>query len=119
MKETRESGAYLTVIRLSAEDMPLTQRIRETAPLVKKSIEALSGGNCQLAFTSQDGSAFGWLMRSARDAGAIARVLKGELGGGTAALLQSDSVLVVEIGPDFSGHGFTRAWTWIQHHGTR
>jgi hypothetical protein len=27
-----------------------------------------------------------------------------------------DPILVLEIGEDFSGRGFSRAWTWLQHH---
>ena len=29
---------------------------------------------------------------------------------------KDDSILIFEVGSDYNGSGFSRAWTWLQHH---
>lgn len=110
-----EGTRYLIVIRF-ADEGDLRARARESAPKVKAIIERLSEKECQLAFTSRDGSVFGYLLKVAVPLGQIRATLFGEMGGGTAALLRADHYFAVECGNGHDGLGFSRAWTWLQHH---
>lgn len=107
---------YLVHIRLGA-GKPATNRVERSAAGVKEILVRLSLGknNCQLAYTSHDGASFGFFLKTTRYAAAIRNVLESP-GVGPHPLLDEDSILIVEIGEDFKGHGFSRAWTWLQHH---
>lgn len=115
----RPTKAFLVVIRFAGDtDRELRARISSSGPAVKATIERIGAGSCQLAFTSGDGSTFGWLVQASHSAHDILRELQGNAGPkhGTAPTLTDDNVLIVEIGPDFSGYGLSRAWTWLQRH---
>lgn len=110
-----EASIYFVLIKYKG-DVPTIQRIRESAPLVKSAIEKLSRNDCQLVFTSDSGDCFGYLLNT----NVPARVIRAELDGqtqssGSSPLRTDDDVLVVEVGDDFHGRGFSRAWTWLQH----
>ena len=63
----------------------------------------------KLAWISADASMFGFFMKSDRPLPVIrAEVMEG--------LLNDDSIIVLELGEDFTGHGFSNGWTWLQHH---
>lgn len=119
---------YLVHIRIGSGKPPL-HRIKQAAAGVKEVLESLTvgTGNCKLAYTTQDGSSFGYFIKTNRHAGAIRAQL--ECPGNPdnhllenpkphipPPLLGEDSILVIEIGEDFSGNGFSKAWTWLQHH---
>lgn len=112
-----DKTTYLVIIRFGDAGV-ITARVRESAPLIKKTIEKLSDGECQLAFTSRDGSAFAYLMKTT----APLPVVRAELFGtsqnarGASPLLDGDSYLAIEVGAGFDGVGLSRAWTWLQHH---
>lgn len=115
----RPTAAYLVVIRFVGDtDKELRARISSSGPAVKATIERISAGRCQLAFASGDGCTFGWLAQAPISAHDIMRELQGNAGPkhGTAPTLTDDNVLIVELGPDFSGYGLSRAWTWLQRH---
>jgi len=87
----------------------------------------MSDGEYQLAYTSHDGATFGFFLKthlvSAQIRGKIAspgkerdimdRNSPAPLG---SPFLNDDAMLVLELGPDFSGIGLSRGWTWLQHH---
>ncbi|HJT63105.1 MAG TPA: hypothetical protein VJ797_15655 [Burkholderiales bacterium] len=105
----------LIVIRFG-DETPVKVRAPKAAPAILAVIQRCSGGEHQLAFTSRDGSVFGYLLKTTRPLGALRAELYGETGAGTAALLNEDHFFAVELGADFDGRGFSRAWTWLQHH---
>lgn len=107
---------YILIIRLG-ESKPSVQRIREAAPKIKEAVEKHSNKDCQLAFTTPDGSIFGYLLQTSKEPSYIRAALTGNLRDDhTPSILRSeDSVLCIEIGDTFSGEGFSRAWTWLQH----
>ena len=110
-----EASIYFVLIKFKG-DVPTIQRIRESAPLVKSAIEKLSRNDCQLVFTSDSGDCFGYLLKTKLPAGVIRAELDGETqSSDTSPLRSDDNVLVVEVGEDFHGRGFSRAWTWLQH----
>lgn len=107
--------AYLVVIRLAGDDNAKA-RIMSSGPAIKATIERISAGACALAFNSADGGTFGWLLQSAKLAHEILRELQGNAGPqhGTSPTMTDDSLLILEVGPDYSGYGLSRAWTWLQ-----
>ena len=106
---------YLVFIVLGASEPITPTRIRESATAAKRIFEDLSGGDCKLAFASSDGASYAYFVRSDLDAHRIRGALDGA-GKHVHALRNSDSCLVVELGKDYTGQGFSQAWTWLQHH---
>ncbi len=111
----KEYRKYFVLIKLG-NSTPILQRVRESAKAIQLAIEKVSNNDCQLVFTSSSGDCFGYLLKTIVPSG----VIKAELDGRTAssdtsALRSDDSVLVLEVGEDFTGTGFSRGWTWLQH----
>lgn len=110
-----EGSIFFVLIKYKG-DVPTIQRIRESAPLVKTAIEKLSRNDCQLVFTSDSGDCFGYFLKTKLPVGVIRAELEGRTESSSSSALRSDDdVLVVEIGKQFDGSGFSRAWTWLQH----
>ena len=107
---------YIVIIRLG-EALPTRERVIEAAPKIRSEIESISKKDCQLAFTTPDGSTFGYLLQASVSAGVInARLCgRGSNDDGPSILRSDDSILVVEVGDDLAGTGFSRAWSWLQH----
>lgn len=101
---------YLVVVQLGQSEVGI-DRIQEAAPAIRQALDEISDGDCQLAFASHDGGTFGFLLRSAMDAGEIRTGLDANQG-----TRSGDSILVLEAGEHFSGTGFSRAGAWLQHH---
>jgi hypothetical protein len=116
---------YLVHIKFGG-DVPLRERIMQSAPILQGHISRLSHGKCQLAWTSDDGGSFAFFMLCDMPAGFIRNQLQspgiadwerrpGRLPREGSALTNADSIFVIEVGEDFSAEGFGRAWTWLQH----
>ncbi|RWY20347.1 hypothetical protein EQH76_24665 [Pseudomonas aeruginosa] len=107
---------YMILIRLANENV--TQKhLRENGPLIKAVIEKYSQKDCQLVFTSPDGSTFGWLLNTEQPLGKLKAALYGKTKDtDTSPLFNGDSFLGMELGKDFEGTGFSNGWTWLQHH---
>ncbi len=105
------------IFRLGRE-ANIKQRVIESAPKIKSVIESLSRNECQLAFTTSDGSTFGYLLKTSASTQSIRAALFGtsDKSTGTSPLLSDDNYLIVEVGQDFDSVGFSRAWNWIGHH---
>ena len=116
---------YLVHIRIGATK-PVTARLEKAAAGVKQILESLvvGAGNFQLAYISHDAASFGFFLKTTAHASTIKSQL--ESPGATAKnpefrmnppLAGEDSILVVEVGDDFSSNeGFGKARTWLQHH---
>ena len=124
---------YLVHVRLGAGKPPTSYRLQTAAAGIKEILEAIAfgTGNLKLAYTSHDGATFGFLIKTYKSSDSIMAELqspgndswtplgrehKSKTEGISPPLLNDDSVLIVEIGDDFIGHGFSKAWTWLQHH---
>ena len=115
---------YLVHVKFGG-DVPLRQRLPEAVPVLKDHVARLARAKAQLAWTSGDGGSFGFFMLCDLPAAAIRSQLQspgvdswqkpGRLPTEGSALTNADSIIVIEIGEDFSGEGFGRAWTWLQH----
>lgn len=107
---------YLIHIRLDDHTFS-AQRAAEIGKTVKEMIAHISKDNHELAYITRDGSSFAFLVKTKLPAGAIMSILEGTQweGDRTAILSKGDKVLILEIGEDFSGLGFSKAWTWLQH----
>lgn len=126
MENAKAEKRFLVHIRIGSA-APSRQRLIDACPAVKATIERLSNGNCQLAYTSSDGGTFGYLLKTSKPSAMIRAEIEGtsnkppkygedEPMPPSSPLLNDDCILVLEIGEDFAGHGFSRAWTWLQRH---
>lgn len=111
-----EQKTYLVLIRLTAENAQ-PSNLRESAPMIKGLIEKYSDQDCQLVFTSPDGSTFGWFLNTKEPLGKLQAALYGKTKDAPfSPLRRGDSFLGLEVGKIFEGTGFSNAWTWLQHH---
>jgi hypothetical protein len=90
-------------------------RIAEAASAVKYLIEQISRGNAQLAYTSHDGATFGFFANVKRNPEQIRGALY-TITIPPAHCAPNDNLLVLELGKQYTGTGFSCAWTWLQHH---
>ncbi len=126
--EEPDSRRYLIVFRY-ANDAQDRERVIESARGIKTLIESMSRGECKLAWTSTDGGSFAYFLRCEKAARWIYNEIMtpGQHGPGhgrydpdevvqSSPMRRGDSLLVVELGEDYYGLGFSNAWTWLQHH---
>jgi hypothetical protein len=106
---------YLVFITIGTNETLTSARIAESAGMAKQTISKISDGEHKLAFASSDGAGYAFFLRCEKDARFIRAALDGA-GEFQPTLRNNDSCLVVELGPDYSGQGFSQAWTWLQHH---
>lgn len=102
---------YLLHIKLG--DKPNAYRIQSAATRIKELVAELSPDH-QLAYTSGDGGTFGFFLKSSLWAHQIASCI--HTPNGPSPLLREDSLIVVEIGKDFSDWGRGKAGTWLKYH---
>jgi hypothetical protein len=113
------------LLHISLGGKPSRTRIAEAAKQIKAIVEEISPDH-QLAYTSGDGSAFGFLLKSTLSANQIAHRVNSPGSDDDPAqtkrmapgspILHDDSLLVLEIGDDVNGVGKTRVQAWFQHH---
>lgn len=87
-------------------------RIREDVPRLLEIAKSASKGEFEQVFRSANADLFGWFLHVPDDE---LHLLKERFVGST-AFRNQDSILVLELGPWFTGKGFSRAWTWLQRH---
>lgn len=112
---------YLLHVNLGGK--PSKSRIAEAAQQINTLVEQLSPDH-QLAYTSGDGSAFGFFLKSSLRAGQIAHKINSPGSNdpnpaqvaAPSPLRNDDSLLVMEIGEDVSMVGKTRVHAWFQYH---
>ena len=111
-----KANRYLAIIKVG-QQQPTIERLREAIPAIQDALRRFSIGDLKLAFSSHDGSTFGILFKSEHHPGAIRSALTASSYGTehTAVILNDDNLLVVQVGEQFSGWHFSRAWTWLQH----
>ncbi len=115
---------YLLHVNLGGK--PSKTRIKEAATQIKELVSQLSPDN-QLAYTSGDGSTFGFLLKSRLWASQIAYGIYSPGENMTSLdpkpiipspLRHEDSLLVLEVGDDVSDIGKAKIRAWFQHHRT-
>lgn len=114
---------FLIHVRIGG-DRFTTQRLQEVAVYVQETLSRISGGDCQLAYTSSDGGTFGFLIATKKHANAILRALESPHEGRhdpeaaikVSALLGGDMILIVELGDDYAERHLGKAGTWLHHH---
>jgi hypothetical protein len=109
---------FLVIVRVG-EKPPPKGRTTEAIGHVKRVAERFSyqGREYQLAFSSHDGATLGlFIMSDAHPNQIRAALYDKPMEVDTPPLLNEDSCLILELGEDFSGRGFSRAWAWLQRH---
>ena len=102
----------LAVVQLGASSD--RGRVRDDVPEIIKALSRCADGAPENAFRSSDGMSFGFFLTSDQPLGKTRSMIEGSTG-----FRNSDALLLLEIGPEVAGAGFSRAWTWLQHHPAR
>lgn len=116
MSIKRDRIRYLILVQLGVVTQ---ERIKECFPRVRKYLEGISGGEMKMIFATPSGDAVGCLFKTHLYAHKIITDLMGTSQNppaGSSILYRDDSAIVVEVGEDFSGTGFSQGWNWLQHH---
>jgi len=104
-----ESVRYILIVELAPSSD--RNRLVNVVPDVIKVIDRFSGGEKEIAFRSSDGLLFAHFFRTRAHHRTVSKALTDVL---THA---KDGYLMFEAGDVRLGtSGFTRAWTWLQHH---
>ena len=109
MTEKAEIKRYIAIVQLKSDST--TERLSRDVPQIIDFISRMSDGPKEQVFRSSDGLLFGYFFNSS----APSAVMRAEFEkcNGTA---NGDALLVFEAGELATGLGFSRAWTWLQHH---
>lgn len=86
------------------------QRIAKDIPGILSVFKRLSNGLPEQVFRSDNGRLFGYFTKSKKSINFFRAEF--EKSGST---INEDTILVLEVGEQFTGLGFSRAWTWLQH----
>jgi hypothetical protein len=108
----RESARYLIVVTLGDSSR---DRLMALAPDLMNVLKGLSAGPVEQAFNSAARDVLGFLFQSKLSAHQIIAQVQSP-NRVEPFLNNSDNLLVVQLGDDFSGFGRSRAWTWLQRH---
>jgi hypothetical protein len=90
------------------------ERLKRVAGITEY-IEQISKKETEFLFKTDDLRTFARMLKTDKSAREITMHLSNP-GNGLPLLLNEDAALVIEIGDDFSGQGFSRTWTWLQRH---
>jgi hypothetical protein len=106
----KESYRCLVVVKL--ESRSNLQRITEAVPPIMDTMKRLARADIMPAFQSKDGLLFGIFFQTTAPMQAIRAEF--EKCDGTR---NGDHMMAFDIGEKLTGtSGFSRAWTWLQHH---
>lgn len=105
-----ELRRYLAVFSLGDA---CRDRLAAIMPSIQRILTAAADGKIELAFRSARGDEFGFYLRSRLHPQQIMARLQSPAREAP-FLDNNDSLLVLEIGKDFSAFGRSRAWTWLQ-----
>jgi hypothetical protein len=100
---------YIGIVQLKADST--RERMVKDIPQIVEFFKAISRGECEQAFRSNDGLLFAYFIKS----NLPGAMLQAEFEK-CAGTLNGDSFLAFEAGELAAGIGFTRAWTWLQRH---
>ena len=100
---------YLVIVRLKNDSN--MERLAEVIPDLVNILNGISNSDMQQCFRSNDGILSGYYVNTNKNAHFIRIALEK-----SSKTQNGDHFLVNEIGRDYDGLGFSRAWAWLQHH---
>jgi hypothetical protein len=118
----RKERRFLVIV--SVKDCS-QQHLSQVVPLILRTLGEVAIGPVEQVFRALQADIFGYFLRSRSSAREIRQRLEApgnaRIGAQLSAadmpfLTNDDPILVLEVGEDFDGRGFSRAWTWLQHH---
>lgn len=109
MTDDQIERRYCCLIQLKKDSS--LQRLAESVPSLVALVDRWSKGEKEQLCRSNDGQLFGFFFKSKKPVEMLTAEF--ETCGGSA---NGDSFIVFEVGEKFNGVGFSRAWTWLQHH---
>lgn len=117
---SKELKRFLVIIQLGNTHI---DRLKSLIPTLQDALARLSTKAPEQAFRSVGADQFGYIIKTDRVPRQIKAALEspgqrlpGKLLGPMPFLSNDDSILILELGPDFfASVGFTRVGTWLQH----
>jgi hypothetical protein len=103
-----EKTRCLAIVQL-AKDSTL-QRLHNDVPKIVEFLSRFSKGEHEQAFRSNDGTLFGFFLKTDSP-----HFLEAEFDK-CAGTRNGDTFFVFEVGKPIGANGFGRAWTWLQRH---
>ena len=103
-----EPRVYFVLFKLARETD--NARLHEVGPILRRLLTRWSRGGNEAVCLSNDLHLSGYFLKTTKPAGMMQAEFRNEPGVST-----DDSMIVFEVGPDFGGSGFSRAWTFLQH----
>ncbi|MBL4806489.1 MAG: hypothetical protein JKY31_04280 [Rhodobacteraceae bacterium] len=100
---------YFALVQLDANSD--LQRLANDIPAIIDVFSQASGGDMEQVCRSSDGLLFGFFLKVSKPLDFV----RAEFQKSTSSR-SGDSLLIFEVNDDFTGQGFTRAWTWLQNH---
>ena len=107
------SRVYLVQIRYGDNSPP--NRIAQSTREIQDALGRMSVAGIKTAWTSPCGKMFGIFVRSEWDARAIYSELNAPKMSTSSPMRSDDNVLILEIGNDLGGNGFSACWSYLQH----
>lgn len=107
MAEVTGERRYLALFRIGSETP--RDRALTTMQTIAGLVDRWSGKEREAVFHADSGYFSAFLLSSSKPAGAMQAEFRNSPGIGSA-----DAVLILEVGEDYGGAGFSRAWTWLQ-----
>jgi len=104
-----ETKKYLVTVRLKNDSS--MSRIATDCPEIIQLIKGFSSDAIELVFRSNDGILFGHFIKTNQQITFIRAEFEK-----LKHTVNEDSILIIELGKEFNGLGFSRAWTWLQRH---
>lgn len=104
------SKMVLVILRVSSTEESAKSRVKEVVPHAMKAIKSIESEAGQLVFTDSDGVTLGYVLITPKPLHVIRSVITKAQGWS-----DYDSCLILELTDGFTGVGFSKAWTWMQH----
>ena len=104
------SKMVLVILRISSDEESAKSRVKNVVPHAMKAIKSIESEAGQLVFTDNDGVTLGYVFITSNPLHVVRSVITKAQGWSV-----YDSCLILELTDGFTGVGFSKAWTWMQH----
>lgn len=109
---------FFVLIEFGGGFQEALEKAVESGPRIKQMVSHISESDYRLVYAASKGDALAFVLSADMSAEKVRNLMSGKaLNSQLSILRNNDSILVLEITDDatYSGHGFSKAWSWIQH----
>ncbi|WP_043767559.1 hypothetical protein [Algiphilus aromaticivorans] len=107
------SRVYLVQIRFA--DGADQRRILESMREINDLLSRMSESGARIAWTAAENQMVGLLLKSEKPARAIFNEIHSPMTSTASPFLSGDQAIVLEVGEDMAGNGFSSCWAFLQH----